>query len=112
MTGARTAGDEQDEQQHVSTTHHQQEPVEPEQAPLCPSTTKKSVCWGTLTFFIFPIVLGDHPSVSEGAPLSLAWKHSTKNELAIDYYEYLRESHRPRRKRRELFIPGAARDTL
>jgi hypothetical protein len=68
------------------------------------------VCFGDLEIFEFPNILGDNPGVSEGAPLSIAWKHESKNVVAVDYYEYLRQS-RPRRRRKELVIASAARDT-
>lgn len=71
----------------------------------------KEVAFSDLIIFEFPNLLGDNPGVSEGAPLTIGWKHVTKNVVAVDYYEYLRQS-RPRRKRRELVIPSAARDTL
>jgi len=73
------------------------------------STT--SVCWGDLTFYQFRNILGDNPGVSEGAPLSIEWKHTKESVLAIDYHEFIRQS-RPRRKRKVLIIPSGARDTL
>lgn len=73
-------------------------------------TKRKSVCWGSLTFYVFPNILGDNPAVSDGAPLTIGWKHESKSQLAIDYYEFLRDS-RPRRRRKDLLIPSTLRDT-
>jgi len=72
---------------------------------------KREVCFGDLIIYEFPNLLGDNPGVSEGAPLTIGWKHENKNVVAVDYYEFLRSS-RPRRKRKELVIPSAARDTF
>lgn len=70
----------------------------------------KEVCFGDLVIYEFPNILGDNPAVSEGAPLTIGWKHDSKNVLGVDYYEYLRQS-RPRRRRKELIVASAARDT-
>lgn len=72
---------------------------------------RKAVCWGNLTIFVMPNLLGDNPAVSEGAPLTIGWRHESKTTLAIDYYEYLRQS-RPRRGRRELIVASPNRDAL
>ena len=71
----------------------------------------REVCFGDLEIYEFPNILGDNPGVSEGAPLSIGWKHESKNIVGVDYYEFLRQN-RPRRKRKELVIQSAARDTL
>jgi hypothetical protein len=70
----------------------------------------REVCWGDLVIYEFPNILGDNPGVSDGAPLTIGWKHENKSTIGLDYYEYLRQN-RPRRKRRELIMPSAARDT-
>jgi hypothetical protein len=70
----------------------------------------RELCWGDLVIYEFPNILGDNPGVSEGAPLTIAWKHENKSTIGLDYYEYLRQN-RPRRKRKELIMPSAARDT-
>lgn len=72
---------------------------------------KRGVYWGDLVIYEFPNILGDNPATSDGgAPLSIGWKHQQKNVVAVDYYEFLRQSH-PRRKRKDLVISGGARDT-
>lgn len=72
---------------------------------------RRSVAFGDLVIYEFPNILGDNAGVSEGAPLSIDWKHDTKRVVAVDYYEFLRQS-RPRRRRKDLIVPSAARDTL
>ena len=67
------------------------------------------VCFGDLVIYEFKNILGDNPAC-EGAPLTIKWKHNSKNVVAVDYYEYLRQS-RPRRKRKELVVKSAERDT-
>ncbi len=73
---------------------------------------QKEVCFGDLVIFEFPNMLGDNPGVSEGAPLTIGWKHEAKNVVAVDYYEFLRQSgNKPRRRRKELVMSSTARDT-
>jgi hypothetical protein len=80
-------------------------PAEKKKNPL------RELCFGDLTIYEFKNILGDNPAVSEGAPLSIKWKHDSKSVIAVDYYEYLRQS-RPRRKRKDLVVKSAERDTL
>jgi hypothetical protein len=75
------------------------------------SGEKKSVCWGDLTVYEFPNLLGDNPAVSEGAPLTIGWMHDSVDVVAIEYHEYLRQ-RRPRRRRKDMLVSSAARDTL
>jgi hypothetical protein len=77
---------------------------------LSPTSPSQSVCFGDLTIYEFKNVLGDNPAVSEGAPLTIGWKHETMNVIALDYYEFLR-NQRPRRRRKDLVIPSTSRDT-
>jgi hypothetical protein len=69
------------------------------------------VSWGDLVIMEFPNILGDNPGVSEGAPLTIGWKYDSMNTVAIDYYDFLRQSN-PRRRRKELVMKSAERDTL
>jgi hypothetical protein len=70
----------------------------------------KRVCWGDLEILEFPNMLGDNPGVSEGAPLTINWQHESREVVAIEYYEYLRQN-RPRRRRKDLVMNSASRDT-
>ena len=67
------------------------------------------LCFGDLVIYEFKNILGDNPAC-EGAPLTIKWKHNSKNVVAVDYYEYLRQS-RPRRKRKDMIVKSAERDT-
>ena len=82
----------------------------------------RELCWGNLTIYEFPNLLGDHPSVTEGPPLTIAWKHTSRDVVDIDYHEYVRNSGRrnsgsvytdgkdgPRRSRKELWLNGGVR---
>ena len=73
--------------------------------------SSKELCWGDCVFYEFPNILGDNPAVSDGAPLSIGWKHESESVVAVDYYEFLRQN-RPRRRRKELVMSSGARDTL
>lgn len=72
--------------------------------------SRRSVCWGKMVIMEFPNMLGDNPGVSEGAPLTIGWKHSSKSAVDIDYYEYMRLTQ-PRRRRKDLVMKSAERDT-
>ena len=48
----------------------------------------------------FPIILGDNPSVSKGAPLTLDWKALRHDAVELDMYEYLRAPERKDNRRR------------
>mmetsp|Transcript_24494 Transcript_24494/g.57454 ORF Transcript_24494/g.57454 Transcript_24494/m.57454 type:complete len:169 (+) Transcript_24494:315-821(+) len=69
----------------------------------------REVCWGDLEVYEFASILGDNPSAVEGSPLTLSWKLQEKHVVGIDYQEFMRKEKR--RKRRDLYIPGAQRDT-
>lgn len=71
----------------------------------------KSVCWGDLTVYEFPNLLGDNPAVSDGAPLTIGWTHESMRVVAIEYHEFLRQS-RPRRRRKDMIVTTAQRDTV
>jgi hypothetical protein len=74
-------------------------------------SVKKNVRWGEMVVFEFPNMLGDNPAVSGGAPLTIAWNHVTVNTLTVEYNEFLRLKQ-PRRKRKDLVISSAQRDTV
>lgn len=71
---------------------------------------KADVFFGSVVVYEFISMLGDNPAVSEGAPLTIGWKHESKNVVDVDYYEFLR-NQRPRRRRKDLILPSTARDT-
>ena len=69
------------------------------------SAAKKSVRFDTLEIIQFPCILGDHPSCSSGAPLTLDWKPQEQSVVKVDFYEFTRD---PRRSR--LTTPKAERE--
>jgi len=73
--------------------------------------SSKDICWGDIVIFEFPNILGDNPGVSEGAPLTIGWKHESESIVAVEYYEFLRQNH-PRRRRKDLVLSSGQRDTL
>ena len=74
-------------------------------------SVKKNVHWGDLIVFEFPNQLGDNPAVSGGAPLTIGWNHVAVNVVTIEYNEYMR-FNTPRRKRKDLMLSSAQRDTV
>jgi hypothetical protein len=72
---------------------------------------KRSVSFGIITFYEFPLVLGHHPSVSSGAPTMLGNECQDINEIDVSIFEkYYRSQHRRRRGRKlALSVPERAR---
>jgi hypothetical protein len=57
---------------------------------------KKRVSFDCIEIHEHPYKLGDNPSVSRGAPLTIAWKQQDYAEVGIDEYEYQRPSRKYR----------------
>jgi hypothetical protein len=67
---------------------------------------QRSVRWSTIEFHNHEVVLGDHPCVDDGPPLSIGWKSIGRDERSIDTYE----NERPERRRNsELIVPPEIR---
>jgi len=60
------------------------------------SAPKKSVRFDTLEIIEFPCILGDNPSCSSGAPLTLDWKPQEQCTVKVDFYEFTRDPRRSR----------------
>jgi hypothetical protein len=71
----------------------------------------KSVSFGVITILEFPIVLGENPAVSGGAPIELGWTLVKVYTRELQLYEYLRSDLRSR-GRKNLTIPVADRTQL
>jgi len=63
------------------------------------SNMLKSVRFDQVFIHEFPIIMGDNPAVSKGAPITIDWKPIAHDVLDLDIYEYLREPERRHRKR-------------
>jgi hypothetical protein len=72
---------------------------------------RRTIGWGDLEIYEFPNILGDHPGLTGGAPITIDWEYDRKRVMAIDFYEQYRQLQ-PRRSRKELQIPCVQRDTL
>jgi hypothetical protein len=70
---------------------------------------KKSVQFKTIEIFEYPITLGDNPSVTSGAPLTIEWEVQRKSKFLLEYFE----RHRPAYKQKNnLRISGTGRKQL
>jgi len=54
----------------------------------------------------FPLILGDNPAVSKGAPVTIDWKACSHDVMDLEIYEYLRA---PERRHRRKFLLSASR---
>ncbi len=72
---------------------------------------KKSVSFGDITILEFPIILGENPAVSGGAPIELGWELMERYTRELQLYEYMRSGQR-RKRRKSLTIPVADRARL
>jgi hypothetical protein len=48
---------------------------------------KRRVVFGRIEIKEYSYMLGDNPSVSDGAPLTIAWKSQRKVVFEVEYYE-------------------------
>ena len=67
---------------------------------------QRSVRFDRLEVIQFQPILGDNPSCSSGAPLTLDWKPVEQSTMLIDFYEFTRVE---RRSRAELAISKSDR---
>lgn len=49
--------------------------------------SRKKIRFGTITIREYPMVLGDHPNVSYGPPVTLGWDYDEYEPLSMDLYE-------------------------
>lgn len=68
------------------------------------------VSFGEVETLYFAQELGDHPGVSEGAPLTIGWEPIARSTAELEVFEYMRKP--ARRPRKELQIPGVEREIL
>lgn len=60
----------------------------------CPERTVLSVSFGDVEIRKYRRILGDHPDVSVGPPISLDWDYNTCRRLSLDKYESCRKNRR------------------
>ena len=58
---------------------------------------KKQVGFSTIEIIELPVILGDNPSVSSGAPLTIGWKAQKRIRFQLDFFE----THRPKRRSKD-----------
>jgi hypothetical protein len=68
---------------------------------------KHEVAWTTIEIHIHGVMLGDHPSVSSGPPITIEWDAFKSVKLTIVEYEESKPSHR---SSGALLIPKAVRE--
>jgi hypothetical protein len=74
-----------------------------------PSANKKMLRFGNLVITEFPIILGDNPAVTSGAPVTMDWTPQGESSYSINAYEQCRPR---RRRRRRLLISVSNRAIL
>ena len=72
------------------------------------SLPKKGVHFSTIHVREHPIILGDNPAVSSGAPIQIDWDAQCDAIHHIDYYELIRLQER-RTQRKEFLLPVGVR---
>ena len=60
---------------------------EPQKEPIEKEKVKKLVEFSHIVVRSYPIILGDNPSVSRGAPVSIGWKHFQVVKVDVDTFE-------------------------
>jgi hypothetical protein len=66
------------------------------------SINNKQVTFSELTVREYPLILGDNPSVSEGAPLTIGWKPQQSYTRNLELYEYTRKERKSKVPRRSV----------
>jgi hypothetical protein len=71
------------------------------------------VSFGSVIILEFPLILGDHPSVSSGAPTTIGWNYQAKSEVDVTVYEDVYRPILPRcRRELAMSVPERARILL
>mmetsp|Transcript_42233 Transcript_42233/g.61698 ORF Transcript_42233/g.61698 Transcript_42233/m.61698 type:complete len:243 (-) Transcript_42233:90-818(-) len=80
--------------------------AECEKDNCCTQEGKQSVSFGAIEVRTHERMLGDHPCVSDGAPVTLGWKYNQQDAMPVDKYERARG---PTRQLDQLRIPREMR---
>jgi hypothetical protein len=70
-------------------------------------TRRRRVCFGRIEIKEHSYEMGDNPSVSDGAPLTIAWKSQKEVVFDVEYYEAYHPSQE--RKRKDAFKLSVSR---
>jgi hypothetical protein len=70
----------------------------------------KRVSFGDITIREFPMILGDNPSCSNGAPVTIDWFPQNVHTRNLDLFEYMHGERRQGRK--ALLIPVETRGIM
>lgn len=73
------------------------------------SSTLKGVRFGNIVITEFPIILGDNPAVTSGAPVTIDWTPQAENSYSVNAFEQFKPA---RRRRRKLLISVSSRAIL
>ena len=73
----------------------------------CPMTKTKGVFFAFVQIREHSRMLGDHPSVSSGPPITLSWEVESDEIFSVDMYESARNLYR--RSRHEYRVPAVVR---
>jgi hypothetical protein len=68
------------------------------------SAEMKKVHFASVKIYEHPIILGDNPGVTDGAPIQIDWKSQKETSMLVDLYESTREKER-RKSSSELKLP-------
>lgn len=71
---------------------------------------RSSVQFGSLTIRNYEVQLGDNPSCSNGAPVSIGWRYNELNPICIEKYEAWMKDKR--RSRGEFHLPRSHRESI
>ena len=71
---------------------------------------RSSVQFGSLTIRSYEVQLGDNPSCSNGAPVSIGWRYNELNPIGIDAYEEWMKDKR--RSRSQFHLPRFERESI
>jgi hypothetical protein len=65
-----------------------------------PATKKRKISFDRIEIIELPIILGDHPCVQDGPPVSVCWNPQLRVSVCLERFENARKHHRRRFPRR------------
>ena len=72
---------------------------------------RKSVRFSSVVIREYPMILGDHPEVSGGPPVTIDWCHNLERCLSVEEYDQLTNS-KPRHYSNELRMSESSRSLI